>query len=152
MNYLLAYLHDDYFGEMAKFFSEQEVPFAPPEKTDLPAERLMRGEQLVRSGDGSRDIPGCIACHGPSLTGIDPGIPGLIGLHSRYISAQLESWRAGTRHATAPDCMRDIALRLTEEQITDVAAWLATQPAPEAHAPATAGRWKPPVACGSQPP
>ena len=152
MNYLLAYLHDDYFKEMAQFFSEQEVPFSPPEKSNLPAERLTRGEQLIKSGDSARAIPACIACHGPALTGIEPGIPGLIGLHSRYISAQLESWRAGTRHATAPDCMHDIAQRLTAEQITEVAAWLAAQPAPDVHTPAASGQWKPPLACGSQPP
>jgi cytochrome c553 len=151
MNYLLAYLHDDYLKEMAQFFSEQHLPFAPPETGTLPAERLVRGERLVKSGDSTRDVPACIACHGPALTGINPGIPGLIGLHSRYISAQLESWRAGTRHATAPDCMRDISLRLTGEQITEVAAWLAAQPAPEGNAPAAAGQWKPPLACGSQP-
>lgn len=151
MNYLLAYLHDDYFEEMARFFSEQQVPFAPPEAPTLPAERLARGEQLAKNGDAARRIPACVACHGPTLTGINPGIPGLVGLHSRYISAQLESWRAGTRHATAPDCMRDVAERLTPEQITEVAAWLSAQPAPEDHAPAPAGRWKPPLACGSQP-
>jgi cytochrome c553 len=151
MNYLLAYLHDDYLQEMAKFFSEQQVPFAPPEAASLSADRLARGEQLVRNGDSSRRIPACIACHGPQLTGIDPGIPGLVGLHSRYISAQLESWRAGTRHAAASDCMREVARLLSPEQITDVSAWLAAQSAPENHAPASAGQWKPPLECGSQP-
>lgn len=151
MNYLLAYLHDDYFGEMAQFFAEQQVPFAAPEKPVLPAERLARGERLVRNGDDARHVPACVACHGPALTGINPGIPGLVGLHSRYISAQLESWRAGTRRATAPDCMHDVATRLTPEQITEVAAWLASQPAPVDHGPAPTGQWKPPLACGSQP-
>ena len=152
MNYLLAYLHDDYFQEMAQFFAVQQVPFAAPEQPSLPAERLARGEKLAKSGDAARQVPACTACHGPALTGINPGIPGLVGLHSRYISAQLESWRAGTRHATAPDCMHDVAARLTTEQVTEVAAWLAAQPAPQDHSPAPDGQWKPPLACGSQPP
>jgi cytochrome c553 len=151
MNYLLAYLHDDYFQEMAQFFAEQQIPYSPPEQPALAADRLARGEALVKNGDRERQVPACVACHGAALTGINPGIPGLVGLHSRYISAQLESWRAGTRHATAPDCMNDVAARLTPEQITDVAAWLAAQPAPENHAPAAAGEWKPPLPCGSQP-
>jgi cytochrome c553 len=151
MNYLLAYLHDDYFAEMAQFFSSQQIAFAPPEKSKLSAKQLAAGEQLVRQGDSARGIPACADCHGSSLTGINPGIPGLIGLHSRYISAQLESWRTGTRHAASPDCMHDVATRLTPEQITQVAGWLATQAAPVRAEPAAAGSWKTPTLCGSQP-
>jgi cytochrome c553 len=151
MNYLLAYLNDDYFHEMAQFFSEQHLPFAKPEQSTLAAGDLTSGERLVKQGDAKRHVPACIACHGPQLTGIDPGIPGLIGLRSRYIGAQLTEWRAGTRHANAPDCMRDIATRLSDEQITAVAAWLAAQPAPSVPTPANAGSWKTPLACGSQP-
>lgn len=151
MNYLLEYLHDDYFTEMAAFFSSQRVPFAPPEKSTLPAAELASGEQLVHEGDAAHGIPPCMACHGPQLNGINPGIPGLIGLHSRYISGQIEAWRAGTRHAKAPDCMSEIASRLTETQITQAATWLAGQPATAVPVPATQGTWKTPLPCGSQP-
>jgi cytochrome c553 len=151
MNYLLEYLHDDYFGDMARFFAAQRIPFAPPERSTLAASELAAGEQLVRRGDPAHAIPPCMACHGPQLTGINPGIPGLIGLHSRYVSAQLEAWRAGTRRAKAPDCMYEIATRLSEAQITQAAAWLATQPAPAEPVPAAQGAWKPPIQCGSQP-
>lgn len=151
MNYLLGYLHDDYFKDMASFFAAQRIPFAKPEHSAIAAAGMKAGEQLVRQGDSATGIPACVACHGPQLTGINPGIPGLIGLHSRYISGQLEAWRAGTRHANLPDCMREIAGRLTEAQITQVSAYLATQPAPEAALPAPPGAWKTPLNCGSQP-
>ena len=151
MNYLLAYLNDDYFHEIAKFFSDQRLPFAEPERSKVSPEVLATGERLVREGDAGRQVPACTGCHGAQLTGINPGIPGLIGLHSRYISAQLTEWRAGTRHANGPDCMREVAKRLTEEQITAVAAWLATQPAPAVATPAAAGSWATPLPCGSQP-
>lgn len=151
MNYLLAYLHDDYFSDMAGFYASQQLPFAAPEATKLSAAQLNRGATLVRNGVASRGIPACMACHGTLLTGINPGIPGLIGLRSRYISAQLESWRTGTRRAAAPDCMHEVARRLTEAEITEVAGWLASQPAPQNAAPAAAGSWKSPRACGSQP-
>jgi cytochrome c553 len=151
MNYLLQYLHDDYFTDMAAFFASEHLPFAPPEKSTLPSNQLAQGEQLVRHGDPAHAIPACMACHGPQLTGINPGIPGLIGLHSRYISGQIEAWRSGTRRAKAPDCMSQIATRLTDAQITQVAAWLATQPAPAVPTPAGQGTWQTPLACGSQP-
>jgi cytochrome c553 len=151
MNYLLAYLHDDYFTDMANFFATQRIAFASPEKSTLPASELALGEQLAQRGDPAHAIPPCMACHGPQLTWINPGIPGLIGLHSRYLSGQLEAWRAGTRRANAPDCMYEIASRLSETQITQVTAWLASQPAPPEPVPAAPGSWKPPLHCGSQP-
>lgn len=152
MNYLLEYLHDDYFNEMATFFAAQRIPFAPPEGSTLSASELARGERLVHQGDPARGVPPCMACHGPKLTGIEPGIPGLLGLSSRYISGQLEAWRAGTRHANPPDCMSEIAGRLTEEEITAVAGWLGSRAASSAtYVPAPEGRWKTPLACGSEP-
>ena len=152
MSYLLAYLHDDYLREIAHFFSQQKIPYEAPENGTLPAAQLAIGEALVKRGDSSRGIPACMACHGEALTGIEPGIPGLIGLRSRYITAQLEeAWRAGTRHAASPDCMSQISSRLTDTQITAVAGWLAAQPATGILEAAPAGSWKTPVPCGSQP-
>lgn len=151
MNYLLEYLHDDYFQEMAIFFATQRVPFAPPQRSSLPPAELARAARLVHRGDSSRGVPPCMACHGPKLTGMEPGIPGLLGLSSRYISAQLESWRSGTRHAKPPDCMSEVADRLTEQEITAVAGWLASRAASASDAPAPHGSWRTPLACGSEP-
>lgn len=151
MNYLLAYMHDDYLEEIAQYFAAQQVPFAPSERSKLTAAQLAAGQALVMHGDARRGIPACSACHGVQLMGINPGIPGLIGLHSRYISAQLESWRSGTRRAVSPDCMHDVAVRLSGEEITAVAGWLAAQPAPRKAAPAARGQWKTPLSCGSEP-
>jgi len=136
---------------MAAFFAGQRIPLPPPEKTTAPPGELMLGEQIAREGDQARAVPPCMACHGQQLNGINPGIPGLIGLRSRYISAQLEAWRVGTRRAKAPDCMLEIAMRLTETQITQVAAWLATQGAATVPVPAPEGSWKTPLTCGSEP-
>lgn len=151
MNYLLEYLHDDYFNEMAAFFAAQRIPFAAPERSTLSASDLARGNRLVHQGDPARGVPPCMACHGTKLTGIEPGIPGLLGLGSRYISGQLEAWRAGTRRANPPDCMSEVAGRLTEEEITAVAGWLASRAASSTYVPARKGRWATPLACGSEP-
>jgi cytochrome c553 len=151
MNYLLAYLNDDYLQEIARFFAEQRVTFPKPEQSTLPPAQLGAGERIVRQGDAARHLPACVACHGSQLTGINPGIPSLIGLDNRYISAQLTEWRAGTRHANSPDCMREVANRLREEEISALAGWLATQPAPAVATPAAAGKWVTPLPCGSQP-
>jgi len=160
MNYLLAYLHDDYLQELAEYFAAQPAQAAQPvqaaqlvhnEKTiDAAAKVGTEGGVLARHGDPTRGIPACVQCHGPRLTGLEPAIPGLIGLNSRYIAAQLVSWRVGTRHANAPDCMALIAARLTDTQIRQVSGWLAAQ-AFDPSSAAPAGSWKTPIACGSEP-
>src|SRR6202040_4355302 len=101
-------------------------------------------ESLVISGDAARQIPACRSCHGPALTGMEPGIPGLLGLRPTYISAQLGAFRYGTRTAQAPDCMQTVAARLTEADVTAAAAWLATRPGPASSPPAPKGNYAPP--------
>ncbi|ABO59066.1 c-type cytochrome [Burkholderia vietnamiensis] len=151
MNYLLAYLPDAYLRKIADFFAAQHPPYPPATAPAVSAELLRRGKQLVNDGDRTRNIPACAACHGASLTGMEPAIPGLLGLHAQYISAQLGAWRYGTRVSTAPDCMHDIASRLGNDDITAVAAWLSSLPGAANSAPATAGSVKLPIACGSVP-
>ena len=87
-------------------------------------------EMLIRHGDTSRDLPACTACHGDDLVGAKPTIPGLLGLRSEYLAAQLGAWREGTRRAAAPDCMHTVAIRLSPAEIDRVSRWLASQPYP----------------------
>ena len=151
MNYLVAYLTDDYLREIAEYFSALRPPFAPRQASALPADVLDRGRTLVQNGDGARQIPACVACHGANLTGMVPGIPGLVGLRPNYISAQLTRWRTGERKAAAPDCMHRIASRLSDPDIRAVAGWLGALPAPKEAAPDARNTVRMPVACGSQP-
>src|SRR4029079_16385173 len=95
-------------------------------------------------------IPACVACHGARLTGMQPGIPGLVGLRSAYITAQLTRWRVGSRQAAEPDCMKRIVSRLAERDIAAVAAWLARQDAPADASPESPTLVRLPRACGSQ--
>jgi cytochrome c553 len=105
----------------------------------------------VTNGDPSRDIPACAGCHNPNFTGMEPAIPGLLGLPPGYISAQLGAWRYGTRTAPAPDCMQLVAGHLTETDVTAVAAYISSLPAPANAAPAAQGSLAMPLTCGSEP-
>jgi cytochrome c553 len=149
MNYLLAYLPDAYLKQIAEFFAQQRPPYPPPAAPTVDAAVLALGKSLVVNGDPSRKVPACAACHGATLTGMQPAIPGLVGLHANYISAQLGAFRYGTRRAASPDCMHDIASHLSERDITAIAAWLASQPGPAD--PTPAARASLPLACGSVP-
>lgn len=150
MNYLVAFLTDEYLGEIAEYFAKQNPEFHPPQPATVPPDVLERGRLLVQNGDGSKQIPACVACHGTSLTGMEPGIPGLVGLRTNYIAAQLTRWRTGERKALAPDCMHRIATRLTEADIHGVSAWLGALPAPQRPQPDKADNRRMPMACGSQ--
>ena len=150
MNYLMAYLPDAYLREMAEHFSKQRPEFKPKQPPAPDPAVVARGTTIARSGDPSKQVPACTTCHGSSLTGMEPGIPGLVGLSSSYIVAQLTRWRTGNRQAPQPDCMKRIADRLSETDVRAVAAWLASQDAPLNMAPASSNLQKMPLACGSQ--
>lgn len=151
MNYLLAYLPDAYLQKIADSFAAERPPFPPPTTPTVDSATLARGQALVTHGDPAHQIPACASCHGAALTGMEPAIPGLLGLHADYLSAQLGAWRYGTRTSAAPDCMKMVATRLSERDITAVAAWLASQKAPADPSPVAAGSLKMPLACGSVP-
>ncbi len=150
MNYLVAYLPDPYLREIAEHFAAQRPAFAAREPAAADAATLSRGKLIATVGDASRQIPACSACHGAGFTGMQPGIPGLTGLRSAYIVAQLTRWRVGGRHATEPDCMKRIATRLSETDVAAVAAWLAAQDAPKDASPEAPNLVRMPLACGSQ--
>lgn len=148
MEYTVRGLSAEYMQEIAGYFAAQQVPYEHSPVPRITDEMLQRGQALATKGDPARKVPACAACHGARLTGVEPDIPGLVGLPYDYISAQLGSWRTHTRAMVAPDCMATIADRLSEADITAVSAWLATREVPaDAHAQPP-GSVTPPLACG----
>ncbi len=150
MNYLVAYLPDAYLREIADHFAKQRPAFAAKEKPHADDKSLARGQVLATAGDPTKVIPACTSCHGKGFTGMEPGIPGLVGLRQTYIVAQLTRWRVGERHAIEPDCMKRIAGRLSEADIVAVAAWLSQQDPPRDPSPELSDLVRMPLACGSQ--
>jgi len=151
MNYLLEFLPDQYLTAMAEYFAAEQPPFPAPTPPVVSGAILARGELLATKGDPTHQIPACANCHGPSFTGMEPAIPGLLGLRTNYVSAQLGAWRYGTRTATAPDCMQIVASRLTEDDVKALAAWLSSRQAPPSPMPVPHGSLSMPLSCGSEP-
>jgi cytochrome c553 len=142
MGGLLALLDDAYLREIAEHFAALDLPYPAPAAPAEAAPVLAAGEALVRRGDPGRDIPACNDCHGVAMTGRAPFIPGLLGLPRDYLNAQLGAWKTGKRKATPPDCMAQVAARLTPADIGAVSAWLAAQPVP-LHATAASAAARP---------
>ena len=152
MNYLLQYQTESYLRDMAAYFAAQPLP---PQPASVPfgysRRALAHGESLVMNGDPAHGIPPCSGCHGKSFGRHAAGDswPGRIEV--RLHRAQLGSWRYGTRTAAAPDCMQEVAGRLTDRDVTAVAAYLASLPVTADVAPLPAGALHTLLRCGSEP-
>ena len=138
MAYLLDPLSDAYLREIAEHFASLDLPYPPPRPTPAAPAELARGRQLVEQGDAALKLPACVQCHGNRMTGVLPAVPGLLGLPRDYLIGQLGAWRTGQRHAAAPDCMREVAQRLSPDDISAVATWLASRTVPADARPAPA--------------
>ena len=141
---LLETLSDEYLFDIARHFADQDLPYPPPPRPSAPEEVLKRGEQLATHGDPERRVPACANCHGKALTGVTPNVPGLLGLPRDYLNAQLGAWRTGQRRALAPDCMAEIARRLSPEDLSAVTAWLSSEALPANPHPVSAEAPPPP--------
>jgi cytochrome c553 len=149
MTYITELQNENYLREMAAYFAAQRLPFPPPTRPNVSAVVLERGRLLVMEGDATLNLPSCRSCHGSRLVGVEPAVPGLLGLSQDYLLAQLGAWRNGTRAARPPDCMAEIVHRMHPEDVNATTAWLATQPVPEDAAPEHGFEHPPPLRCGS---
>jgi cytochrome c553 len=139
MAILLENMTDTYLLEIAEYFSALQLPYPPPEQINIQSDEVKLAERLVYDGDPLRDIPACSTCHGETLMGVEPFIPGLLGLPRAYITAQMGGWRnGGLMRGQVPDCMSEIAKRLTDEETNAIAKWLAMQQASGKPSPSNA--------------
>ena len=94
--------------------------------------RLPRQLDTARSRrhrvDGAplRNIPPCGSCHGELDN--KTGSPWLEGQSAVYIKAQLEAFALGTRHNDISAQMRNIARRMTPDEIEAAAKYYEAQP------------------------
>ena len=87
----------------------------------LPAPRIINGAPL-------RNIAPCGACHGALDN--KAGSPWLEGQSAIYIKSQLEAFASDERRNDISEQMRNIARRLTPQEIEEAAQYYASQPSP----------------------
>ncbi|OYQ73715.1 cytochrome c [Wohlfahrtiimonas sp. G9077] len=117
-------LSDDEIDSVTEYmesFDVKEVPMITRAATPTD-----EGSWLALRGDWSRNVPECVACHGPSGVGVGESFPRLADQSSVYIVNQLKAWQNGTRHNDQDDLMGHIARALTEDEMKAVAEYFAT--------------------------
>ena len=150
MNFLMARQSDAYFAEIADWFSRQTPdPIVIEARRDEPLDRgvFETGRVLVRDGRSSANLPPCMACHGQSLAGTnEPAIPALAGLPRDFLIEQVGSWKTGAHRSPEPNCMAQIARRMSGSDIVAAATWLSLQQPDRQPSPRSGPL---PIACGS---
>lgn len=120
--------HDEAIG---KRIIEMPEDFARTELRDshsgfvayVPKGSIARGKQLASGGEG-KTRP-CGYCHGESLTGLGP-VPRLAGRSPSYLARQLYDLQAGNRKGQWSPLMTEVVAKLTPDDITALAAYLAS--------------------------
>jgi cytochrome c553 len=114
-------LSEQDMADLAAYYASISVtPVAVPE------EAIEQGAALYQGGDMERGITACIACHGPRGEGLESAkFPRLSGQHPAYIKAQLELFRSGERDNDPNGMMRDIATKLTDQDIEILSQYVA---------------------------
>jgi len=115
-------LTDEDMRNLAVYYAAQEAAA----KSVLDAKTLNQGQALYRGGNKENGVAACIACHGPDGSG-NPAAryPDISGQYAQYIAKGLRDFASGVRKNNGPTrIMRDIAARMSEEEILAVASYV----------------------------
>lgn len=128
MQPLAATLSDQDINDLAVYYEAQT-----PTGLEADPSYWQGGQALYVRGDRAREVPACIACHGPVGRGnLAAGYPALRAQQSVYVVKQLNDYASGARYAGSNPLqasrngtmMFTVAKRLTPEQIRDVASYV----------------------------
>ena len=122
MNGMVHGLSDDDMKRLAVYFSGLEIK---PAASTRSGEELAAARKLYRAGDPARSLPACAGCHAPDGAGLPAQFPRLAGQFASYTEAQLRNFRSGDRANDPNRMMRDVAYKLTEEEISLLSDYIA---------------------------
>ncbi len=88
----------------------------------VPRGAIAKGKRLVQSGAGAYP---CAACHGPTYHG-NGQVPPLAGRSPSYIVRQLTDFKRGARHGANAGMMRPEVARMSQDDMLNIAAYLAS--------------------------
>jgi cytochrome c553 len=127
---MAAPLSDQDMDDLAAYFALQT-----PTGLEADPSYWRAGEQIYRGGDRVRNIPACIACHGPVGRGNPAaGYPALRAQHAVYTVKQLTDYASDQRYSRTAkgdsnggpnaEIMHTIAHSLTPEDMRNLASYV----------------------------
>ena len=106
---------------VAMYFSQLRAPLLAVDlKQPLTTDT---GAWLATRGRWADQVPACTQCHGPGGSGVGAQFPPLAGLPAAYIAEQLQAWKVGNRSPGPLALMAGVAKKLSDAEITAVAAY-----------------------------
>ena len=129
MKPLVANLTDQDISDLSVYYEAQT-----PAGLEADPSYWKSGQALYVRGDKARDIPACVACHGPAGRGnLAAGYPALRAQQSVYVVKQLNDYASGARYKGAPNpavasrngvMMLTVAKRLSSTEMRDLASYV----------------------------
>lgn len=123
MQPIAAALSDDEAAAVSALLEAKPAPETP--RVSRAENAREPGEILALRGAWERNIPECVACHGPGGVGVGKSFPPLAGQSEQYLSSQLNAWRQGTRKNDPNDLMGHIARSMTDAEVKAVSEYFA---------------------------
>ena len=126
-------LSDQDIADLAAYFAAQKIA-----RVEADRQQVALGEKLFRRGKGRPGpVPACAGCHGPNGGGktdwsatmkAAPALlaPAIASQHPAYTARQLVAYKVGSRRNDPGHVMRDIAGRLSDDEIAALAQYIAT--------------------------
>ena len=118
-------LSDRQMQDVAAYYATRAGGRHEPE-ANQDAQLVKEGMSIAQSGAPSQGVPACSSCHGKNGAGQPPLYPFIGGQHEAYLRDQLHRFKSGARHDDPEAVMRQIASKLTDDQIKAVAAYYAS--------------------------
>jgi cytochrome c553 len=113
-------LSDDDINDLAAYYAAQK-----PAGLEADPSYWEAGEKLYRGGNVAKNVPACIACHGPLGRGNAPAAyPALRAQQSVYTQKQLNDYAAGQRPGEKAKIMETIAKRMSADDVRNVASYI----------------------------
>lgn len=120
-------LSDSDINSLAKYYAAQQPPLAPSPSPPSP-DMVAAGKALAMQGD-NKNVPACFSCHATNGMGNGERYPGIAGEPAAYVVNRLHEFQARAQAGTPkPGSMTEVASKLTDAQIRDVAAYLSVIP------------------------
>jgi len=113
-------LSDEDIADLSAYYAAQQA-----KPGVIQPENIALGERLYRAGDAQKGLAACMACHGPDGIG-NPAAnyPRINAQHAVYTELQLKAFKAEERDNDANNIMRDIASRMSNDDIKAIADYV----------------------------